>query len=49
MNTNYIGLMLVRDMCNGELKNGHIGSTEITFLPGTMSSGTFTSKINTAG
>ncbi|XP_059473645.1 RNA 3'-terminal phosphate cyclase [Neocloeon triangulifer] len=43
------GIMLVRDMCNGVLQNGHVGSTEITFHPGELTSGTFTSKISTAG
>ncbi|CAB3373349.1 Hypothetical predicted protein [Cloeon dipterum] len=43
------GLLLVRDMCNGELENAHLGSTEIIFRPGKITSGTFSSKISTAG
>jgi len=44
-----LGLMLVRDLCNGELKNGQVGATEITFLPGKITAGSFTSTITTAG
>ncbi|CAH1991921.1 unnamed protein product [Acanthoscelides obtectus] len=43
------GLELMRDMCNGRLTGGHMGSTEIQFWPNELKGGTYTAKIKTAG
>lgn len=43
------GLILVRDMCDGNLQGAEIGSTEIKFTPGVLKSGHFESRVRTAG
>ncbi|XP_028919660.1 RNA 3'-terminal phosphate cyclase [Ornithorhynchus anatinus] len=43
------GLEMVRDLCEGRLEGGEIGSTEITFTPGKIKGGTHTADTKTAG
>lgn len=44
-----LGLELVRDMCDGRLTGGSIGSMEIEFHPSQLRGGTFTADAITAG
>ncbi|OXB66165.1 hypothetical protein ASZ78_012964 [Callipepla squamata] len=43
------GLEIVRDLCEGNLEGGEIGSTEITFTPGKIKGGTHIADTKTAG
>ncbi|NXP44061.1 RTCA cyclase, partial [Heliornis fulica] len=43
------GLEIIRDLCEGKLKGGEIGSTEITFTPGKIKGGTHIADTKTAG
>ncbi|NWR07568.1 RTCA cyclase, partial [Paradoxornis webbianus] len=43
------GLEIVRDLCDGKLNGGEIGSTEITFTPGKIKGGTHIADTKTAG
>ncbi|NXC49703.1 RTCA cyclase, partial [Penelope pileata] len=43
------GLEIVRDLCEGELDGGEIGSTQITFAPGKIKGGIHTADTKTAG
>lgn len=43
------GLQLTRDMCNGKLEGGQIGSCEITFYPGSVDGGNHMADTQTAG
>ncbi|KAJ7408769.1 RNA 3'-terminal phosphate cyclase [Willisornis vidua] len=40
---------MIRDLCDGKLNGGEIGSTEITFTPGTIKGGTHVADTKTAG
>lgn len=40
---------MVRDLCDGKLNGGEIGSTEITFTPGKIKGGTHIADTKTAG
>lgn len=43
------GLIVAKDICQGRLENAHIGSTEIIFYPGNITSGNFYADSKTAG
>ncbi|NXC18532.1 RTCA cyclase, partial [Corythaeola cristata] len=43
------GLEIIRDLCEGKLEGGEIGSTEITFTPGKIRGGTHIADTKTAG
>lgn len=43
------GLEMVRDLCDGQMEGGQIGSTEITFTPGKIKGGTHIADTKTAG
>ncbi|XP_072854106.2 RNA 3'-terminal phosphate cyclase isoform X1 [Pogona vitticeps] len=43
------GLEMVRDLCDGHLEGGEIGSTEITFTPGKIKGGIHVADTKTAG
>uniref|UniRef100_A0A8C0GR56 RNA 3'-terminal phosphate cyclase n=1 Tax=Chelonoidis abingdonii TaxID=106734 RepID=A0A8C0GR56_CHEAB len=43
------GLEMIRDLCDGQLDGGEIGSTEITFTPGKIKGGTHIADTKTAG
>ncbi|KAF5302012.1 hypothetical protein FQA39_LY10482 [Lamprigera yunnana] len=43
------GLELVTRLCNGTLKGGFLGSTQIELWPGKISGGSYSCKANTAG
>ncbi|XP_030310800.1 RNA 3'-terminal phosphate cyclase isoform X3 [Calypte anna] len=43
------GLEMIRDLCEGKLEGGEIGSTEITFTPGKIKGGTHIADTKTAG
>ncbi|CAI5776662.1 3' [Podarcis lilfordi] len=43
------GLKMVRDICNGQMEGGEIGSTEVTFVPGKIQGGTHVADTKTAG
>lgn len=43
------GLEVVRDICDGKLDGGHVGSCSITFHPGYIQSGSFFTDTKTAG
>ncbi|KYO19531.1 RNA 3'-terminal phosphate cyclase [Alligator mississippiensis] len=43
------GLEMIRDLCEGQLEGGEIGSTEITFTPGKIKGGTHIADTKTAG
>ncbi|KAB0804957.1 hypothetical protein PPYR_01927 [Photinus pyralis] len=43
------GLELVTKICNGKLKGGSIGSTEIELWPGKVSGGNYSALVKTAG
>ncbi|XP_042322055.1 RNA 3'-terminal phosphate cyclase isoform X1 [Sceloporus undulatus] len=43
------GLEMVRDLCDGKMEGGEIGSTEITFTPGKIKGGTHAADTKTAG
>lgn len=43
------GLKLIADVCNGQLEGGNVGSTDITFHPNFVASGTYTADTKTAG
>lgn len=43
------GLEMIRDLCDGKLNGGEIGSTEITFTPGKIKGGTHIADTKTAG
>nr|XP_018909362.1 PREDICTED: RNA 3'-terminal phosphate cyclase isoform X1 [Bemisia tabaci]XP_018909375.1 PREDICTED: RNA 3'-terminal phosphate cyclase isoform X1 [Bemisia tabaci] len=43
------GIELVRQMCDGSLEGGSMGSTEITFRPGRIKAGSFYADAVTAG
>uniref|UniRef100_A0A8V5G4P5 RNA 3'-terminal phosphate cyclase n=2 Tax=Melopsittacus undulatus TaxID=13146 RepID=A0A8V5G4P5_MELUD len=43
------GLEIIRDLCEGKLEGGEIGSTEITFTPGKIKGGTHIADTKTAG
>ena len=45
----FVGLQLVRDICQGHLDGGRVGSSEATLVPCSLTSGTFTADIQTAG
>lgn len=40
---------MIRDLCEGQLEGGEIGSTEITFTPGKIKGGTHIADTKTAG
>lgn len=40
---------MIRDLCDGQLEGGEIGSTEITFTPGKIKGGTHIADTKTAG
>lgn len=40
---------MVRDLCDGQLEGGGIGSTEITFTPGKIKGGIHVADTKTAG
>ncbi|KAI0209526.1 hypothetical protein LSAT2_005778 [Lamellibrachia satsuma] len=44
-----VGLQLIRDLCQGQLDGDQQGSTEISFFPGNISSGSYTADVKTAG
>ncbi|KAJ7332448.1 hypothetical protein JRQ81_014628 [Phrynocephalus forsythii] len=43
------GLEMVRDLCDGHMEGGEIGSTEITFTPGKIKGGIHVADTKTAG
>lgn len=43
------GIMLTRDVCQGRLEGGSVGSTEIQFHPGNIQHGDYTADTGTAG
>ncbi|KAJ1171657.1 hypothetical protein NDU88_003517 [Pleurodeles waltl] len=43
------GLEIVRDLCEGQLERGEIGSTEVIFTPGKIKGGIHTADTKTAG
>ena len=43
------GLNLIRDLTNGTLEGGTIGSTEITLTPGQINGGDYAVDTKTAG
>ena len=43
------GLNLIKDVTNGTLEGGSIGSTEITLVPGKIAGGVFFVDTKTAG
>lgn len=43
------GIELVKEMCNGKLVGGTLGSTEIKFTPNKIKGGTYFVDIQTAG
>lgn len=43
------GLQLVSNICRGELENAQVGSTDVTFRPGTIKAGKFVADSKTAG
>ncbi|XP_006000085.1 RNA 3'-terminal phosphate cyclase [Latimeria chalumnae] len=43
------GLQIVRDLCDGNLEGGAVGSTEIAFTPGKIKGGSHTADTGTAG
>ncbi|KAM9326290.1 RNA 3'-terminal phosphate cyclase isoform 1-T1 [Gastrophryne carolinensis] len=43
------GLVTVRDLCGGQLEKAEIGSTEISFVPGSIKGGALTADTKTAG
>jgi RNA 3'-terminal phosphate cyclase len=45
----YIGLNLIKDLTNGSMEGGSIGSTEITLRPGQIGGGEFSVDTKTAG
>nr|MDO8115190.1 RNA 3'-terminal phosphate cyclase [Candidatus Sigynarchaeota archaeon] len=44
-----MGLQALTKLCGGSLVGGSVGSTDITFMPGTIKPGTIDVKIGTAG
>ncbi|CAG9328550.1 unnamed protein product [Blepharisma stoltei] len=40
---------LLRDICNGELRGGHLSSTELTLIPGPISGGVYSVDCHSAG
>lgn len=44
-----LGLNLIKDLCNGTLEGGSIGSTEVTLFPGKIGGGEFAVDTITAG
>ncbi|TFG04851.1 MAG: RNA 3'-terminal phosphate cyclase [Promethearchaeota archaeon] len=44
-----VGLQALAEISNGELENGEIGSTSISFKPGTVKGGVYHLKVGTAG
>ncbi len=44
-----VGLKTLSEICNGNLVNGELGSTEIYFTPGEITGGTYDIQIGTAG
>ncbi|MCB9859208.1 MAG: RNA 3'-terminal phosphate cyclase [Phycisphaeraceae bacterium] len=42
-------VLAARDVCNGEVQGATVGSTEVTFTPGTVSPGEYHFSIGTAG
>jgi RNA 3'-terminal phosphate cyclase (ATP) len=45
----YAGLNLIKDLTNGSMEGGSIGSTEITLRPGQIGGGEFSVDTKTAG
>lgn len=43
------GIELVKEMCNGKLVGGVLGSTDIQFIPNKLKGGTYSVDIQTAG
>eukprot|EP00128_Syssomonas_multiformis_P006964 Colp12_sorted_trinity150504_noHs@16220 len=43
------GILLVKDLCEGDAQNAKIGSSDITFSPGKMRTGSFLADIRSAG
>lgn len=44
-----VGINLIKDLTNGSLEGGNIGSTEITLRPSQISGGEFSVDTKTAG
>ena len=43
------GLQLIRDLCQGKLEGGEVGSTQVTLVPGKLKGGSFVADTKTAG